>query len=290
MVISEGAQSIGALNASSRVADSNPDQELLQSNSQEAAEKIREAISVEITGRQQRFLLGLPAVLRSNSTALLKTTAEQFNDNFIKKLTSKETVDRYRGPQENPSPGGKLPGNSRQQYLVKLMDGIGQHLRETPLPMPDLVEVAFILGQSKGLTNIDPSVLSPREYMKQQANTASEDDINRVTIQHAFGILQLLQGKIKQHELPTIFPVQDSQSRQGLQVLLAMQIGKAYEEAKAKKANNFAGGYLPDTDLEVLIHPWTIPLEEHPDAPLLIGLVLGISKDLVEAGLAEPSS
>ncbi|KID95457.1 Heat-labile enterotoxin, A chain, partial [Metarhizium majus ARSEF 297] len=290
MVISEGAQSIGALNASSRVPDSNSDQELLQSNSQEAAEKIREAISVEIKGRQQRFLLGLPAVLRSNSTALLKTTAEQFNDNFIKKLTSKETIDRYRSYQENPSPGGKLPGNSRQQYLVKLMDDIGQHLRETPLPMPDLVEVAFILGQSKGLTNIDPSVLSPREYMKQQAHTASEDDINRVTIQHAFGILQLIQGKIKQHELPTIFPVQDSQSRQGLQVLLAMQIGKAYEEAKTKKANKFAGGYLPGSDLQVLIHPWTIPLEEHPDAPLLIGLVLGISKDLVEASLAEPSS
>ncbi|KHO10875.1 hypothetical protein MAA_11556 [Metarhizium robertsii ARSEF 23] len=290
MVISEGAQSIGALNASSRVPDSNSDQELLQGNSQEAAEKIREAISVEITGRQQRFLLGLPAVLRSNSTALLKTTAEQFNDNFIKKVTSRETVDRYRSFQENPSPGGRLPGRSRQQFLVKLMDGIGKHLRETPLPMPDLIEVAFILGQSKGLTNIDPLVLSPREYMKQLANTASEEDINRVTIQHAFGVLHLIQGKIKQHELPTIFPVQDSQSRQGLQVLLAMQIGKAYEEAKIKRADKFKGEYLPDSDRKVLIHPLTIPLEEHPDAPLLIGLVLGISKDLVEASLAESSS
>ncbi|KID64114.1 Heat-labile enterotoxin, A chain, partial [Metarhizium brunneum ARSEF 3297] len=290
MVISEGAQSIGALNASSRVPDSNSDQELLQGNSQEAAEKIREAISVEITGRQQRFLLGLPAVLRSNSTALLKTTAEQFNDNFVKKVTSRETVDRYRSFQENPSPGGRLPGRSRQQFLVKLMDGIGKHLRETPLPMPDLIEVAFILGQSKGLTNIDPLVLSPREYMKQLANTASEEDINRVTIQHAFGVLHLIQGKIKQHELPTIFPVQDSQSRQGLQVLLAMQIGKAYEEAKIKRADKFKGEYLPDSDRKVLIHPLTIPLEEHPDAPLLIGLVLGISKDLVEASLAESSS
>ncbi|KJK74733.1 hypothetical protein H634G_10045 [Metarhizium anisopliae BRIP 53293] len=290
MVISEGAQSIGALNASSRVPDSNSDQELLQGNSQEAAEKIREATSVEITGRQQRFLLGLPAVLRSNSTALLKTTAEQFNDNVIKKVTSRETVDRYRSFQENPSPGGRLPGRSRQQFLVKLMDGIGKHLRETPLPMPDLIEVAFILGQSKGLTNIDPLVLSPREYMKQLANTASEEDINRVTIQHAFGVLHLIQGKIKQHELPTIFPVQDSQSRQGLQVLLAMQIGKAYEEAKIKRADKFKGEYLPDSDRKVLIHPLTIPLEEHPDAPLLIGLVLGISKDLVEASLAESSS
>lgn len=156
--------------------------------------------------------------------------------------------------------------------------------------MPDLVEVAFMLGQFKGLTNIDPLLLSSRKYMKQQANTAFEDNINRVTIQHAFGISQLLQGIIKQHELSTIFPVQDSQSRQGFQVLLAMQIGKAYEEAKDKKANNFAGGYLPDSELQVLIHPWTIPLQEHPDAPLLIGLVLGISKDLVEASLAEPSS
>lgn len=280
MVISEGGQAVGALNASSQVPDSSPDQEILQSNSQEAAEEIRE------TARQQRLLLGLPAVIRSNSTALLKTTAEQFNDNFIKKFTSKETDDRYRGSQENPSPGGKLPGNSRQQYLVKLIDGIGQHLRETPLPMPDLVEV----GQFKRLTNIDPLLLSSREYMKQQANTVFEDDINRATIQHAFGISQLIQGIIKQHELPTIFPVQDSQSRQGLQVLLAMQIGKAYEEAKAKNANKFAGGYLPGSGLQVLIHPWTISLKEHPDAPLLIGLVLGISKDLVEASLAEHSS
>ncbi|KID64640.1 hypothetical protein MAN_06814, partial [Metarhizium hybridum] len=69
-----------------------------------------------------------------------------------------------------------------------------------------------------------------------------------------------------------------------------MQIGKAYEEAKIKRADKFKGEYLPDSDRKVLIHPLMIPLEEHPDAPLLIGLVLGISKDLVEASLAESSS
>lgn len=96
MVISEGAQSIGTPNARSQVPDSNPDQEIIQSNSQEAAEKIRE------TARQQRLLLGLPAVIRSISTALLKTTAEQFNDNFIKQLLLKRQLTGREAPKKIP--------------------------------------------------------------------------------------------------------------------------------------------------------------------------------------------
>ncbi|KAK2592628.1 hypothetical protein QQS21_009693 [Conoideocrella luteorostrata] len=291
-VSSYSAMTIGALNASSRIVTPNLDQKQLQTSTENATKIIRNNTLTEIAKRQRKFLLSLPLNLRDNFTSPIK---DKYNTEFITKITSEEMIIKYQGPEplndehyayavgtQNKAEANRI----RRAPTRKHMDEIGEFLRKTPLPVPNLYEVSFILGQSKGLT-VTHRTLSAQDYIKQKDSTISDDVANTIAIKHTISVVHLLQGKIKENQLADIYPALDDKSRRELNILLSMRMGQAYEEAKVADADRRRGQYLPLTELHKLIRPIVPPVPTHPNNTILVGLLIGLSNAVVETKLNE---
>ncbi|OAQ64838.1 heat-labile enterotoxin, A chain [Pochonia chlamydosporia 170] len=286
-VVSESAQTIGALKASIQSPGVDVDQGQLQTGTEEAVVKVREATPVEIRKRQRHFLLGLPATLRDGNAASFGDLGRDYTRDFVNRITSFENIQRYPDSKFTdfltPLAGGVgAVANDPYSESSARMREIGQYLQNTPLPMPSLFELAFILGQSKGM-KVAPETLSARDYIKQQVPTAPEPTVDIVAIRQTIGISRLMYGQVKEAQLPLDYPADDDQSRHRLQLLLAMRMGALYEQAKVEWSNGQIGQLMTPADYRRVTHPVVPPFPPHPDEVGSIGLMLGLSKAVVEA-------
>ncbi|KAM3522125.1 hypothetical protein MY4038_008762 [Beauveria bassiana] len=157
------------------------------------------------TLRSQRdYLLGLPDALRDQSKASLKPLGEAFNDDYVKNVASIQMARTFYQPNafnRFPAYPGEKPGNlSPVQSKLPI---IAAHVKNAPLPLPKTFSLAYILGQSKGLEGLDPGVLSPRDYLRDQKAPMklSEDRINFLSLFHTLKVTKLLHGYIKEDKL-----------------------------------------------------------------------------------------
>ncbi|KHN94409.1 uncharacterized protein MAM_07725 [Metarhizium album ARSEF 1941] len=133
MVISEGAQEIGVLQATSQAAGPDEDNKQAQAGSQNATEGIRRAISDEIRRRRQEALLDLPAMIVDKSAASMKATAKELNDKLAKDLISHETLVKYTGLEVEkhvPDQGRRPSQEARIESLKKKMASVGEDLEK----------------------------------------------------------------------------------------------------------------------------------------------------------------
>ncbi|KAM3517592.1 hypothetical protein MY4038_010282 [Beauveria bassiana] len=173
---------------------------------QNATEQLHEAMSKEIVRRQQRkLLIDMPKELKEKHMSL-QPTADQYNAEFIKNITTEQMVGKYR----TIYPGDpEVPGSQRDnsgEIRAKLR-GFGDKLRETPPALPRYFDPAYILGQSRSLLSIENNTLSVSEYIRDGAPEFSETQVQLHTIHHTLQVTRLLNGKITEDELST-FPDQ----------------------------------------------------------------------------------
>ncbi|KAK2592208.1 hypothetical protein QQS21_010096 [Conoideocrella luteorostrata] len=295
-VISRIAQEIGALNASSRISSPNLDQKQLQISAQNATEKVREEALAEVVKRQQNTLLGLPFSLRDNFEASLSASAREYNSKFIKEITSSAMIKKH-SPSELVSDIAigetALVGPADHKEIKygeakRRMEKISEFLQKQPLPMPSLFEVAFVLGQSKGM-KITPRTLSIQDFLKQRVAPISNSLASAITITHATSVVRLLQGEIKEDQLPTTYPLLNNDIRHQLNILLSIKLGKIYEDAKVANADKLNGRFLSPTERDSLVRPLVPPIVTKPNTTVLVGLLIGLSNTIAEAKLNESS-
>lgn len=139
------------------------------------------------------------------------------------------------------------------------------------------------------MAKTEPLVLSAIDYVTKQVPDLPDKDVVAVIVKHAVGVVELLQGKIKENALPTEYPGADgpSQSREGLQLLLAMKMGRVFEQAKLEYIDTLLARKLSQSDLnlESIQRPWLVPLGEYPDKVKLLRLIVGLPESVVKGEL-----
>ncbi|KAK2606069.1 hypothetical protein QQS21_003587 [Conoideocrella luteorostrata] len=298
-VISQMAQEIGALNASSRIPSLDLDQKQLQISTQNVTKIAREETLIEVIKRQRKILLGFPHNLRDNFTASLKASANEYNSQFTKEITSPETIQKYS------ISGAALMGilqaqadnfNQKDFYGEKVigpptkhMGEISEFLQKEPLPMPSLFEVAFVLGQSKGI-KVAPRTLSIQDFLKQKVTQISDTLADAIAITHATSVVRLLQSDIKEDQLPNIYPALNDNIRHELNILISIKLGKLYEDTKVAHSDQLTGQWLSPKALQSLVRPLVPPISTtNSNSTRLVGLLVGLSNTIVEAKLNESS-
>ncbi|KAK2593434.1 hypothetical protein QQS21_008851 [Conoideocrella luteorostrata] len=284
-VLSEGADSIAVGNISAQIAmeASNSDKSKIQAGAMEAATKIRAGASREIIRRQRELLLGLPNSLKECTSLSLKPIAEQFNKDFIAELTSPEMVKKYTPITATvpDTPGVDLSGKVRDE-----LNATGTHLTKTPPVLPKLFDIAYVLGQSKGLEGIDPLTLSPRDFLKAQIPELSDDRLDFYSLHHALQVSKSLQGQIKEEQLSNLWPAKDTKDLQRFRILLALKFGKTFEEQKIKWAQGLkgaGGALLSEKEVRFSTHPNIPPRKGGQESFAYIGLILGLSAERVRS-------
>ncbi|KAM0743518.1 hypothetical protein ACQRIT_001777 [Beauveria bassiana] len=164
-----------------------------------------------------------------------------------------------------PAYPGEKPGNlGPVQSKLRI---IAAHVKNAPLPLPKTFSLAYILGQSKGLEGLDPGVLSPRDYLRDQKAPMklSEDHINFLSIFHTLEVTKLLHGYIKEDQLRNPWKSEIKDARP-LRLLIAMKFGKIVEERKGSGASG----------------PDILPLLGWDSAPLLAAIT-GLSEEIARS-------
>ncbi|KHN94110.1 Heat-labile enterotoxin, A chain [Metarhizium album ARSEF 1941] len=317
-VVSEAAQTIGALNASSEIHESYMDSEpgldpvKLETGSREAIGKIRDSLAAEILRKQREVILGIPTALHEGEALSLRETGEAFNTKFITRLTSRETVEAY-SPLKwkqfflegllmlGPGPGDafltprieEYPYQHARAHLVRA----GEYLKAVPVMMPRILDTAFVIGQSKGLADIHRRLLSGRDYIKQEAKRLGGFDLPDTSVD-VFAILQaidvakVLQGRLKEENITRVFPVENDEACRGLQLLLAMKCGRLYEDAKleaAERERRRNPWILSTEPPEGLVNPLIPPIPRDPDG-FLVSLMLGIIDTVLDVEYDESAN
>ncbi|KAM3505450.1 hypothetical protein MY10362_002948 [Beauveria mimosiformis] len=220
-VVSEGAQKIGAAKALA--------QKSLKA-SKDASEKVEIERAPSRPSRKFVRLFGM----RLSSKASLKPMGEAFNTDYIKNVTSIQMASHYFEadvwPKHPPGVPDTKPGNLA--LVEAKLKVIGAHLKTAPLPLPKTFTLAYILGQSKGLEGLDARVLSPLDYLSDQAEPKlSEDRINFFSLFHTVEVAKLLGGHVKEDELSNPWKSEIKDARP-LHLLIAMKFGNVFEERK----------------------------------------------------------
>ncbi|KJZ72439.1 hypothetical protein HIM_08108 [Hirsutella minnesotensis 3608] len=281
-VISEAASSIGALDASRAVLESDapdgaelPDgsgpkrwSEEPQANDEQGGEEslgvgvqkaigaIRDAAQVQISRRNRHFLFEVATNMTNVVGVTLKDAVGPFTDRFKRDFGEVANFDAKKG--------------------------------ELPVPKP--LEVAFILGQSKGLENMAPETLSALEYIKEMNPEAPETlDVNAIAVAHAVSVVNGLHqdspspgGMANVQQLPTVSRDKNDERRQSLETLLAMKCGRLYEQAKVDKEAEDKKGSGYDMNRVYYTRPVRPFQPAHPDGSILIGMMLGLEPQVVK--------
>ncbi|KAM3516491.1 hypothetical protein NHJ13051_009861 [Beauveria bassiana] len=282
-VISNGAQTIGHTEASAQddleAADSPESKAEMERVVQNATEQLHEAMSKEIVRRQRKLLIDMPKELKEKHDMSLQPTADQYNAEFIKNITTEQMVGKYR----TIYPGDpEVPGSQRDdsgEIRAKLR-GFGDKLRETPPALPRYFDLAYILGQSRSLLSIENNTLSVSEYIRDGAPEFSETQVQLHTIHHTLQVARLLNGKITEDELSTVSPTEDAQD------------APVYDELKFKWANrqfHGATAWFPDQQIKGVnkfltqpqLHPVPVETEDFENTYTYVSLVTGLSDAIV---------
>ncbi|KFG81441.1 hypothetical protein MANI_024592 [Metarhizium anisopliae] len=306
-VLSEAAESIGALNASSSAdlydaaSDGELDLAMLETGSREAMEAIRADQWKVIARRQRDYLLGIPDKFTNGTAMSLKETAERFNRQFVQDINSQEFFDNY--PDQSLAEdvfdsvvSDTLQPVDRHSIVREKMNKAGEYLLTRPLPLPRALDVAFVLGQSKGIKFVQPDALAPSSFFDTEIREASLVSISQtyqyhVLIRHTLQVAQYIQGTLQENQFNNaLFPVDNAELLQRLRLLIAMKLGKLYEDAKmdmlGKKYKADAVDLSP-TPAPLFINPYIPPISAHPNNHLLVGLVLGLADAVSDKALGE---
>ncbi|KHN94021.1 Clostridium neurotoxin, translocation [Metarhizium album ARSEF 1941] len=295
---SRGAQRIGAANASSHFAlldasRSAEEKAEIKNGTLEAIHRIRRRVSTEIMRRQRRALLQLPTRLREDMNLSLESLVEGYNKNFTDKITSREMVRHYT--QVNfAEPGSPESPTNNAGDVSRQLNEIATHLKNTPPPMPSLLEVAYIAGQSKGLEGVDPRALSPQHFIRDHLMGLSKQKRDRLALHHALEVARFLQGNVTEDELSTLWPSNDVKMVRELQLLIAIKYGRVYDGWKVKYARErFQGpeAFFFDkqdpTAMRYLTHPDVLPVQSEPDSPEYLALVIEVDMRLIDSVLED---
>ncbi|KAK2616499.1 hypothetical protein QQS21_000541 [Conoideocrella luteorostrata] len=278
-VLSQGAQTVGAAQAAVQDASGN-------GNSTMVATRLQEAMSNEIVRRQRQVLINLPKALKKDTEGSLGPLAADYNKGFVGNLTTQDMVNRYK---ETFVGDPEVPGSARtneDEVRAKLKD-IATYLEKTPPKLPGLFDLAYIIGQSRGMVSLDPKTLSPADHVNATAPGQSELYVNALSLHHAVQVARLLRGSITEDKLSTEFPTKDG--ARDLQILIAMKFGRVYDEAKFKMADEmFKGSAAYFIDLQdpnairVLTHPDIPAVKANTEAVPYLALVTGLTDNLIE--------
>ncbi|PFH63255.1 hypothetical protein XA68_15889 [Ophiocordyceps unilateralis] len=278
-VKSEAAQTIAALNASSQqaVESAGSDQQRgqIQDGVRRSIDVVRASMSAEIVLRERQALLNLQSTILVNATVSLEQASKTFNDQVITHFTSKDMIKTFTKDRRG---GYLIPGGDNRVEVEAHLASVGGALRNTPLPMPGLLDIAFIVGQTHGL-DLDPLTLSLRDYLKEHVKAKSLErvDIDKLVIEHARAVLLVLQRQLKEAE-PEKFPVRDAQSFGDLRRLIATRYGQLYEKGDATNDEKVGRSFG---------QPSKAPINDKLDMPKAIGLIAELDRSAVEATLRE---
>lgn len=286
-VVSDAADFIAIANTSARVAlqAQNADKPKIQAGALDVANQITAEISPMIVRRQREFLLKLPQLVLRDTKLSLQPIAEQFNKELIEHMTSEAMVRQYTPlvPAIDGQPLGDEE-NLKDQTRGSL-HAIGEHLKKNPPPLPRLFDIAYVLGQSKGMLDVNPLSLSPGEFIKSRAPDLSQDDVDFYSLHHALQISLLLRGKLTEDKLSKLWPSDDASTVQQLQLLLALKFGKIYDEQKVlwvKSQSGVTGNFLGEKEVRWSTHPNIPPHGRDEESMAYLGLILDLSEERIK--------
>lgn len=301
-VLSEAAGRIGALNASgspdlfhsSALGEGETvDLTALEKGTLQAIHKIRADRWNVVARRQREFLLDIPGEFANGTAFSLSELAKKVNDEFIEHINSENFIKNYRDQSvlddlfDAPMSGPSLKPNDHYSRARAQMKEVGKRLNESLPPLPQALNVAFVLGQSKGMRFAQNETLNLRSYFNTEIKEASTEDIpdlyrDFILIRQTHQTALFLQGRLKEEELDdSIFPVDNPDLLKGLRLLAAMKIGKIYEDEKIKALDKAYGrdpmGRHPTAPPEftnLYVPPFSAP--ESRNHKLLVSLAIGL--------------
>ncbi|PHH89596.1 hypothetical protein CDD83_5687 [Cordyceps sp. RAO-2017] len=260
---------------------------------------VDEATRREIARRKRHVLLKLPQKILSETELSIKPVAEEYNKNFTDDATSDKTMNKYLR-LIYADPLGAAPGITNEDELRQRSQEIAQHLKQTPLSLPGLFELAFVIGQSRGLATLDNSTLSPQDFImdsmpKTEGSDLSKvrDSIDTLALRHTLGVAQLLRGKRSEADLPTQFPTNEPDKAKELQLLICLKFGRLYDDRKIEWANELYGGpdgfakYKDARIIKAVTLPDILPTSSNQDDASYMALIVGLSQAFVHCVTAE---
>ncbi|KAK2601832.1 hypothetical protein QQS21_004615 [Conoideocrella luteorostrata] len=244
LVLFEGARTIGIIRAIAHEAfsssNSSSEEAQVRNNSIGIIQELRDEMPKMVVSRQRQFLLDLPSVVNGRVASSLSHAANQLNQDIIGNITSTETAAKYYKYYTHARGAPGPPPNNIKEVHVHL-EGIARHLRSAPPSLPGHLDTAFTMGQSRGLANLDPDILSPQAYLREKAPDMSAEDIHTICMAAALSFAQFLRGSVSESQLSTWFPNQDAKSTQEFRILLALKFGRVHDELKHKNYQGYIG-------------------------------------------------
>ncbi|EGX89315.1 hypothetical protein CCM_07566 [Cordyceps militaris CM01] len=280
LVVSDVAASIAATNVTGQSAlEAEKDaarKAVILNGTQAATAELRAGISTEVRRRQRKALLDLPGKLATSSGVSLKPLGETFQKEYIAKLASEEFRKKYLS---------LFKGN--EATVLEKLKKASDYIQPKPLAMPTTFDIAYIVGQSKALADIDPDTLSAREFIVDQVQNLTEARANFYALHHTLQIAKLLRGG-GEDKLDTLWPTDKTESIRPLQHLIAMKYGRLFEEIKMQQVNKEISGnqgrVLSPHTVHFVSHP-NIPLVKDPDGVMetisYLGIILGLKEEIV---------
>ncbi|KAK8145674.1 hypothetical protein G3M48_004125 [Beauveria asiatica] len=281
-IVSDAADLIAAANATMQASAKSPNVDKDQINAVvlNVTDQIKAQIPSKVAVRQREFLLQLPQLIKQGTDLSVHKMAEQFNKETITHLTSNAMVNQY-----TPTvfvPPGDPAGPDLKEGVRRELGAVAAHLKKTPLPLPKLFDVAYVLGQSKGMQDIDPLTLNPGEFIKSRAPDMSQDDVDSYALFHALQISMLLRGSVSEEKLSKLWPTDDKKTVQELQLLLALKFGRVFDSQKMAAAAQLAGQFATPQEIKFMTHPSIPPLKIAPESMAYIGLILELSEERIK--------
>ncbi|OAA58242.1 Heat-labile enterotoxin, A chain [Cordyceps fumosorosea ARSEF 2679] len=286
LVISDMADSIGVTNATGQSAmEAEKDagrKATILNGTQTAIAELRAGVDTEIRRRQRKAVLELPEKLTTSSGVSLKPLAKTFQDEYIANLQSAEFKKKYTDIL-------KINAADVEDKVNKAVT----YIQPKAVALPTLFDVAYVVGQSKALEDIDPNALSAREFIMDNTKNLTENKVNIYALHHTLQIAKLLRGALDGGEgaLDTRWPTSDTAPTRPLQLLIAMRYGRIYEENKMawirKERKGVLGLFAGAND------PGEIHWASHPNIPPVkapkaeneklsyLGIILGLSEEIV---------
>ncbi|OAA50629.1 hypothetical protein NOR_01079 [Metarhizium rileyi] len=286
-VLATGAQMIGVLNASSIEARENAtlaEDEILmiQNATEHSIHEIRAEIASPIARRQRELLINKAINFTHDSEFSPRRMAESFNADFVETMVrSDEAVKRYKSmmmvPFAEPHPW------SRYMRAKRACEALAAEVEKSLPRLPSLYEIAFVIGQSKGLA-VDMITLSPRTYLRDMVPTLSDGDVDEIAVQQTHAIARLLQDQLNEADLPGAPQLEDEMLKK-LRTLVALTIGKGVEEHKMLKwEREKLVGVMAPGDVDYYMRPYFPPFEfAELTSANKIGFLLNMTEAAVDA-------
>ncbi|RDA95701.1 hypothetical protein CP533_1165 [Ophiocordyceps camponoti-saundersi (nom. inval.)] len=231
---------------------------------EEAITEVRNKAAAEVVRRQRQGLLSLPVMLRDSFGASIKKTAEFYNREFIRKLTSEDTLRKF--PSDAPI-SAWTRGDALYQPAYQFFELASEYLWQRPPLLPSLFTLAYFVGVSAGVDDppparvvhgdmpgfakfaaaekdewtraVDAAVIDPMCYYRENTDRGEEDWA--FIVRHTLAVARHLEGKLPESKLPDDAP-QGKFDLNEFHMLLAMHIGNTF--ANWKEARGSKVGYI----------------------------------------------